>query len=216
MTYVHPFLRLVVSGSLYTAETFSWGLSFIEQTTTPDAPDEVPPALLTALQTFWQGTSRISQYAQVTSVKLNLIGTDGRYANQETVEYEPTPPYKGSSSIAVAPQLSLVVSLGTAFRRGRAHAGRFYLPLPGEGPETDGRLHPNFASTTCAAAKAMLDAFNVALGPDWHLGVVSDLGAGSAHTVTTVRVGRVLDTLRSRRSSLAEDYATATLNQTAP
>lgn len=211
MTYPHPFLRLVVSGSLYDTETFAWSLAFIQNTTTPTAPAEVPPALISALTTFWQQSGGISAFAKIRSVKLNLIGEDGRYANQQTVEYEPDPPIGGSAQVTIAPQLALVVSLGTAFRRGRAHAGRFYLPLPGTGLGTDGRLPANFTGTLAQTSRVMLDEFNTALGPDWRVGVVSDLGTGNAHRVTHVRVGRVLDTLRSRRSSLNEEYSQSDL-----
>jgi sulfite reductase beta subunit-like hemoprotein len=44
-----------------------------------------------------------------------------------------------------------------------------------------------------------------------HLVVESNVGAGTWHTVTAIEVGRVIDTMRSRRSSLDENYQVSTV-----
>lgn len=206
MVYANPFLRMVVSGTLYNTEQFSWSLSFIQNTVAGDVPDDVPAGIVTALQVFHQGTDRISQYAKMNSVKLNLIGTDGRYARNDTVEHEYAPPISGSVSFAIVPQVALVVSTLTGFRRGLAHAGRFYLPLPGEGVDSTGAINPTFVLNTATAAATLIRACNTALGSSWSAGVVSDIGPGAERRITAVKVGRILDTMRSRRSSLVEDY----------
>jgi hypothetical protein len=215
MTYAHPFLRLVVIGGLYdtsapgvAGETFSFSLSLIpdDDSGTPGTvPTTVPAALITALSTFFTESGMISSNAIIRTVKLNLIGVDGRYENQETVLDELEDPIQGTSSERPAPQVALVVSLGTDFTRGRAHAGRFYLPTPGFALSTAGVITEGQQAQVAQAAWAFIEDIVTAV-PGWRVGVVSDLGAGTERPVTHVRVGRVYDTIRSRRRSLDEAY----------
>jgi hypothetical protein len=56
------------------------------------------------------------------------------------------------------------------------------------------------------ATTTLLKAINTAMAPDWVLGVVSNLGSGTEHHMTTTRYGQVLDTVRSRRNKFEEKY----------
>jgi len=202
---------MVVSGTLYTAEQFSFSHSFIPQTVTPVPPTDVPALIRGAVADFWQSPGVISRYAAITSVKLNEIGTDGRYTQSQTVEWTPAAPIAGSADELVPPQIALAVTTTTAFRRGYAHAGRFYLPTPGYTIVNDGRLTAPNVATLGSYLKAYLDGLNTGIGADYELGVVSNVGAGNAHSLTGFKVGRVLDTMRSRRTSLDEEYYIGTL-----
>jgi len=210
MAYTTNHLRLVVSGSLYQTDIFSYGINFAPATSpTPAPPSDVPPAVLDAVESFHTTTSLISQYARLQTVKLNLIGQDGKYVEDDTVFHDYDPYVAGSSSSKPAPQISLAITTETAARRGRAHAGRFYLPLPGSAPDTDGRLSAADALFYAQAAGGFLDDLNDAL-PGWQAAVMSDLGV--TRPITGVRCGRVLDTIRSRRNAFVEDYATFPLS----
>lgn len=213
MTYPGPFLRLVASGTLHDVEQWSWGLSLVPSFNNDpqnDAPDAVPPAIVSAVQTFHSGTY-ISKAARLTTLKLNLIGPNGRYLNEgETVVHDyGNPGVAGPGpNILFPPQIALAVSLLTARSRGLANKGRFYLPSPSIGVSDDGRIGANMAEAVAGQVTTMLTAINDAL-PGFVVGVASDTRTGAFQPVTNVRVGRVLDTIRTRRSRLKEDYYVA-------
>lgn len=206
MTYSAPHLRLVAIGKIYNDEAFSFGVSMIGPEATV-APPTVPAAVYGALATFFASGSMISQYAKLTSVKLNLIGENGRYVNQDTVEYEYPTPIAGTGSSAVPAQIALAVSLVTPLKRGRASRGRFYLPMPAGPMQTSGQYGASWVADVVLAAHTFLQALNNAL-PGWQVGVVSDIGVGTEQPVINVRVGHVADTIRSRRTNIPELYAT--------
>ena len=208
MSYSKPFLRLVVIGTIYRAETFSYSMSLIEPgLPTSDAPEEVPAGIIAAVRKFHTTPALISKEARLTTIKLNMIGTDGRYMNDETVLYDfPEPSgVDGASESFVVPQVAFAVSLRTNRTRGRAHAGRFYVPLPNLVPGLNGQLPNTELVKINPAVTEFLNEINLA-APPWRVGVTSDLGVGAQNFVTNARLGRVLDTIRSRRTSLDEDY----------
>lgn len=217
MAYADKFLRLVASGSLHSGtETFSFSFAFMRRTpgSTPAVPTEVPPAIVTAFQTYWGVNGVISSQALLRSIKLNEIGTDGRYVNDDTVEHEftGTPP-AGPSLPNYPPQIALAVSLRTDAARGRAHAGRFYIPSPSAAMQTGtGTISGSAQSTVSQASKELLDACNAAL-VGWRVAVVSKVGSGAQRPVLEVAVGAALDTIRSRRTDLAEAYVTRALTE---
>lgn len=210
MAYADNFLRLVASGSLHNgAEQFSFSFAFVKRTpaSTPTVPDTVPAAVVTAFNAFWGTTGVVSNAAVLRLIKLNEIGTDGRYVGDDTVEYEYTgTPPAGPTNPEMPPQVSLAVSLRTDAARGRAHAGRFYIPSPGTSiqPST-GTIGVAAQTTVANASKALLEACNGAL-VGWRVGVVSKIGAGAERPVTHIAVGAALDTIRSRRTDLNESY----------
>lgn len=207
MAYAVRFLRLVVAGTVYGSETFSWSMSFMRNFA-PAAvpPSAVPGGFVTALTTFWS-SPYWSNAAEINTIKLNEIGTNGRYVDQgNTVAEYLTTPIPGTGTIKPAPQVALAITLRTAKSRGRAHAGRFYVPTPAILPSADGLLSAPSVLEIAGMAKDMLDDFQTALGADWMPAVMSNVGTGTQEPITHVAVGRVLDTVRSRRTSLGEDY----------
>jgi hypothetical protein len=98
-------------------------------------------------------------------------------------------------------QTALVISLGTA-RVGPSGKGRFFLPFQmSSAIGDDFRISEGTANGFAAQATAWLRAVNGILGP-----VVVVSSKGFVSPVTGVRVGRVLDTMRSRRESIDEGY----------
>lgn len=208
MAYPLPFLRLVVSGTLYGVEGFSYGMTFINDNGTGTAPSEVPAGVVTALNTFHTRAGLISNTAKMTTVKLNLIGTDGRYVDQgDTVLYDWATPVGGAASFYPPPQIALAVTLRTGARRGLASRGRFYLPTPGFTVEQGtGQLSETNTTTVLGHVNSLVSALETAL-PGWDLGVVSQVREGRQRAVEHIEVGRTLDTIRSRRTSIPERYA---------
>lgn len=210
MTYTENHLLLSLSGTVYGTDIFNFGLRFSHDTLAPapEPPVTVPVDVVTACTTYFQHAGMVSNQAHLTLIKLNEIGVDGRYVEDVTVLHEIDPYVAGASSSHQPPQVSLAVSTTTAVTRGRAHAGRWYLPLPGYLPDTDGRLASAASQDAADAAATFVGDLNDAL-TGWKAAVMSPLGA--THRITGIRVGRVLDTLRSRRSAFVEDYQIASV-----
>lgn len=208
MVYPANFLRLVASGTLYNAETFSFGMSLVPNFTGDPDPD---PALyiddIAADVAAYFNSVGVDNSARLTLLKLNLIGPNGRYvSDEETIQHEYDPVVTGNGSGNPAPQVALAISLMTDRLRGRAHAGRFYLPVPTVALGEDGRLTVPQATNYATATTTLLNDINATIPSGWDVGVASDIGTGRFETVRRVRVGRVLDTIRSRRRSLDEAY----------
>nr|CRY96819.1 hypothetical protein [uncultured prokaryote] len=219
MAYSEPFLRLVAIGSIYGAEEFSFSMSLVSNVDGAQAPDEVPQGVIDAFTAFWatvdSGAGLISSDARLETLKLNEIGTNGRYTSQTTVLYDYPSPIAGASGLTPPAQVALAISLVTPIRRGRAARGRFYLPLPGfpvlgsgGGVTTPGAFSAGHQVAAANAAAALLNDINDAVD-GYAVGVTSDIGLGTQQIVTDVRVGQIYDTIRSRRNKLPENYYTS-------
>lgn len=206
MTYLRPFLRLVGIGSLFGhTEDFTFSMSLVTGPTAAPPPAEVPQAIIDAFTALW-GSVAISQYARLQTIKLNQIGTNGRYTGDSTVLYDfDGDGLPGVGTTSVPAQLAYCVSLYTDKPRGRAARGRFYLPLPTSPVDATGTLTLGNVQQWAAGVDAFLEAVSTGV-PGHALGVVSDVGTGAENYVTQVKYGRVIDTIRSRREGLTENY----------
>lgn len=210
MTYPRSFLRLVVGGTLYGVERWSWGLSlqdWDDDNVQDNVPTTVPDAIVTAVRGLME-SEYISGRVTTDLFKLNLIGPDGRYVNERTTvlrELTPGQSRGAGNSVDHPPQISLAVTLNTDARRGLASRGRFYLPGPSVPLDQNGQIPLATANVIRDRAVAMLDAINRAV-PGYQVVIASDVGQGAFRRVESVRVGRVLDTIRSRRNKFAESY----------
>jgi hypothetical protein len=210
MAYQKPFMRLSLSGTLYDHEAWSTGFTLINPNdpvgaTFSDVPQAIRDAAIILIT-----NGGIASIAKIDTIKFNLIGTDGKYVDKSNSNtFEVKPAGSGGGSVHPAPQLALAVSLRTGLSRGLAHAGRSYLPVPSNEPDGSGRLT---AAAVVAYHGQMLDFVNsVNIGADgWRIGVVSNLRGGAQHLCTGIRIGRVLDTIRSRRTSMPEEYTDGT------
>lgn len=221
MPYPGQFHRLVMIGSLY-SDTFNCTLSIVPSALgelgMPAVGDATLASVAAAVSAWWNhGTTAMSSgtisAAKLTGIKLNRIGVDGRYVDPVTYEHTyPTPIASGVSSNE-APQLAVAITLRTAIERGRASKGRFYLPptVAVTALGTDGRSTVAQALAQANGAKALITSLNSIYTAIGRVGVASDAGAGRFEHVTHVSVGRVPDTMRSRRSTQDEDYQTVTI-----
>jgi hypothetical protein len=212
------------------SEQFTYGftlVSFGSQSTLFDRWDTAPNTewqlIANAVQAFHAHTGvLINPSAVLKKVKLALIGENtakphhGAYLKPPK-EFAYSQAGGGGVSAAILPQSSLVVTLGTG-GLGKVK-GRFYVPMPSYGPvHSDGfRLPVLQADAVAVEARNMLNTIRgVDLG-----GVSNDLKPaiisgptdksptrGFFTEVAFVRVGRVIDTMRSRRRNLLESYGT--------
>lgn len=228
MVYPGFFHRIVAIGTLYGEESFNFTLSVVP-TENPNDVEEVTNTLATdvknKISTWFSATAlpaapNIIQRAQLTEVKVNRIAADGRYADNDVHTIPVSPVSAGQASGNLASQLALAVTLRTARERGRGSRGRFYLPPIGgfSSLGSDGRLTTAVALQQANSAKALIESINLTywardggLRTGMMIGVASNIGSGLFEAATRVEVGRVPDTMRSRRSSLSEDHQEVTI-----
>lgn len=145
---------------------------------------------------------RVNSIARLTQVKVASIGADGKYVS-DAVVLEADVPGTGTINTSTPLQITQAVTLDTA-RRGPTGRGRFYLPAPDTGIETQARVFSTTVTQTLADSAAMfISALNAI--PEFQDVVIAS-SKGYLSPVTHVRVGRVPDTMRSRRRSMDEDY----------
>lgn len=228
MAYPGFFHRIVCIGSLYGTESFNFTLNMVP-TENPADVEEVTETLATdvrtRVETWFKATSApaapgIITRAQLLEVKVNRINAQGLYADNEVHTIPVSTTTAGQAAGNIASQLALAVTLRTARERGRGSRGRFYLPPLGmfSSLGTDGRLTTAQAAQMAASAKSLIESINLTywsrdggLRTAMMVGVASNIGAGIFEAATRIEVGRVPDTIRSRRSSLAEDHQEVTI-----
>jgi hypothetical protein len=135
--------------------------------------------------------------------KLAQIGTDGRYVGNSRYSTANLGSGGSSSTNPHPSQIARVITFDSA-RKNPTGRGRIFSPCPAVGLFSDGL--PNVTATQDAATSAttLVNDLNAAVAGLTRVVVASSKGYNSA--VTGVRVGRVLDTVRSRRAQLAELY----------
>lgn len=202
--------RITLSGVLGSAspapEAFSFGVSMDNISFAPGVDSAPVKAACDAY--FGAAGTRINAAATLSQIKIATIGVDGKYVGDPVVI-----PTLVSGATGVPPhpfQCSLAVSLGTG-QRGRTKRGRFYLPLPSVPVSAvDGTIQDFEQSGIEGTTVTFLRALRAAgtQGP----GVIVIASRKGYNTpVTRVRVGRVIDTIRTRRRSLSEAYDAGTL-----
>lgn len=143
----------------------------------------------------------------LTEVKLASIGADGKYTDEPFVEAVSQAGGWTQGAVLHPYQVSLAVSLDTD-RRGASGRGRIYLPTPGFALQTDSTIQTVHAEGVRDQVATLLTNLNNNAGFDTtDTSVVIASSKGFNSPVTSVRVGRLLDTVRSRRRSLGEKYS---------
>lgn len=153
--------------------------------------------------------TNINAFCRLREVKMARIGPLGTYLADPFITVLDTPG-ASATSMSRPPQVALAVSLGTN-RRGSSGRGRFYLPAPSHTLGTDLTIVPADAEQLRLSLITLFAALNDSPGvntPEPRVTVASSKGVNS--DVTSFRVGRALDTIRSRRADLLEAYTVST------
>jgi hypothetical protein len=209
MPYTAPHWQITVLGDSWVqTETWQFGVRALVEggANQPDDQQLLANALASATQTFFSNANvKISNNCRLTAIKCASINTDGHYSytSPPGLYVYPTPIVGPTSGAAVVPQATIAVTTLTPQSRGRASKGRFYLPPSVMAFSTDGRLSSVAADDIETAARTWLLAINSTAQVS-AVAVMSKLGSGTTNTVNAVGVGRVVDTMRSRRRSLQE------------
>lgn len=213
MSYPLPFLRLVLGGKNFTED---WNTSLSIVADGNGAVSDASLVAMAALVGSWftsTGTNGPSFLSHVTLqyIKFNRINVDGHYMDPVAKTHVYPTALVGPTGLIAAPQLTAVVTLTTAFERGLANRGRMYLP-PSSGfdkPASDGLVTTANALRLSNAVATLINSINNLMSPQSgspRVAIVSNVRSGAWHSVTGAKTGRVIDTMRSRRASLAEDY----------
>jgi hypothetical protein len=182
-------------------------------------------ALATSCRLAWSRWQlRLANSVRLTRTRVALVGangrvvvnTDGAYVQGDNV----VALQAGGSTPISPPQVALAISTQSA-AAGATGRGRFYLPMPDVGSVgTDLRLSTATRDQFRDVAVSFIDDVNRAFSPaPSTLKRVCIASGGSTtqgippalRTVSTVRVGRVLDTIQRRRNALGEDYSVGTI-----
>lgn len=167
----------------------------------------------TAIATFMGATS-MGTVTRLDDWRAYVIGTNGRMEGDAPLMHivDPGSPIAGTGGQNFPAQVACVVSKVGA-HRGPGQFGRMYLPCLGLNLSTGGRLTAAVALSVAQATSAFLKGISDAIdAPGWTNSAegcnvsVLPTGSGTLQTIDHVRVGRVLDTMTSRRTSLDEDY----------
>jgi hypothetical protein len=225
VAYTSSHLLLTVNGTLglpNPLETWTFGLRFWSNLggTSRDDRQALVDAAMPATVSFFGDVC--AGPARLTYLKLAEIGLDGGYPNDEDAAvHEFAEPVSPGPTVSLPFQVALAITTETGHRRGLAHRGRFYIPIPKFGIAPDGRISAGDAMSAANAAKTWINAMNALAvnsgGPDMQARVFSpQVPPGSppltgVRPITGVSVGRVPDTIRSRRTSELEDRQTVSL-----
>lgn len=218
MAPVNTLFRLVFGGRLFDTESWSCTLHTDGNDLLAGITAEsFQPALVDWIT---RTPSNISMAAHLDYIKFNRVvpfvlptgKTSMRYASQITEEAQQLDMAVGTVSAGPG-QLSSVVSLRTALSRGRASIGRIFPPTGGISTGVDGRTSTAVALAQATSAATLIRDINTVLAGQGTTSVVVFSNIGQVvNNVQTVSVGRVVDTLRSRRASLEEEPESAPVN----
>ena len=149
--------------------------------------------------------------AQLTWMKANPIGQDGKYSDPTTHVHDYTSPISGGAvgSGGVPDVLCIALSWTTAkaIRKGSyASHGRIYPPnyVP-SGTGTDMRLQGGLAGLWATKGVELLTALNGVNHPCQP--IIASPHSHEQEAITGCRVGDVYDTQRRRKSALKEVYS---------
>lgn len=160
--------------------------------------------LVTNLGMYW------TQNTVFRDVRLDAIGVDGRITQDAVFSDSGRPDVYGEGLPVLPPQCATVLTLDTKVR-GRSRFGRMFLPLLGQTVGADGVTPGPRAQAVLDDCLTFINSVGNTPGVDLNFApvVASGVGSGSLHEVKEIRVGRAIDTMRSRRRSLDEDYLVA-------
>lgn len=209
-----PHVRVTAIGrtGVASAERWSWSLNIGRAGGSLTIPDEdLASDIAQDIKAFHlRPASRVCSRARLQEVKFAVIGADGKYTSDPLIvglgDIE-----GGDATTAqhatVTPQAALAVTLDTA-RRGPSGRGRFYLPMPVLSLDEGLAAGVNDVNGIRDSVVQLLNAVNNQPGLDGSADrVVVASSKGYNTPVDSVRVGRIIDTIRSRRTSLQEGYS---------
>lgn len=214
MAFPYRTMRLTFGGSIY-ADKDIWSNSINFGATNVDVvPSEwvyyknVLPTIAPAIEAFFKTTGMISSKCTLEWIKLAYIGEDGKYL-EDAVVYDYETAVTGQASGSVEAQRSLALTFGSGKNRGAGRFGRIYIPMYAQTVGTDGYISVPNANAIVAAGATLLRALTTAFkdinpGTEEITPIVLSDKTEINNPINRVRIGRLVDTMRSRRNKIKE------------
>lgn len=217
MAYPNNFIKVTFGGSVYNnKDIWVCGVNFGSPSGDLNLEDiaediklrDIPQAVQ---NWFTSQQAWISSQARLEWVKIAFIGADGKYAlDPEIYDYDVTVTGAiGDGYHTPIPQHTTAITFESDVRRGAGRFGRIYPPLNGM-IEADGRVSEANADMMADAAAVMLGHIGSALSmPEltYIPPIIASQKTLKHNEITKVKVGRVIDTQRSRRNAFEEEYS---------
>jgi hypothetical protein len=221
-SYLLTFRGTVCAGS----EEFSHSLTVDDAGTGDPSPETIAAVGEEALQAML-GTAGFNSMFPTGTVWTTVTAAEILDLSEGTLSaafnLALTTPLSGQGTQTLPPQCAVAVSMvaGT-YANGTPLRGRFFLPTPSAlaVSSTTGQLVTGAQTGILDGVEAFLNHFvqpTRSMAPQvWsrgpHPDSVKARGMSTTQTVETVSVGKIVDTIRSRRGSLPEAYASRTLS----
>lgn len=221
MAYKYNFVRVTALGKLGTTDeifSFGWHHSKLDGNITEAQWNGLGPEIGNMQGGprvfFTEIFNGIPNQWKLTSVKVALIGTNGKYEPfAAPYEWIYETPHAGADTNSTAPQLSAVVSLVSDKPRDPGRYNRFYVPARGSSDNNyfmNAQVQNSLANSAVDMILTANDGLSTVI-PGIVPAVVSASGSGHVNPIVTTRVGNVIDTQRRRRNKLQESYVSAEL-----
>lgn len=205
-------VRVRINGSLPGGEKWSVNPAYMGNFATDQPTDAELKAWSNGIATnlgtdMGTGLSGLlSSQGTIDSVRVERYGADFKMSGYgETVL---STPFKGTQSLVQPATTALALSLYTAVNS-RSSRGRLFWPALGIGPDSQ-TARFGYSQQAANDAAALLHRWET-YGPATYAPVlcVWSKAKETPFEVTSIRVGDVFDSIRRRKDSLAEKYATS-------
>lgn len=206
---------LVSFGGTIGADLDIWSCGVRVQRPSPDFGSLEDPAgymaeIATPLGT-WYGSSdhHLADDTTLDWLKVNNIGVNGKYSDPTHPNtYDYATPVEGGTSRAWSAILTLAISWRTATLRGPGSNGRIYLPVAGASASTNAGLilSPAVVANILTAGVDLITVLRNSTGDNPADPIVASGVNATNNSITSVRVGNVVDVQRRRKNELVEVY----------
>jgi hypothetical protein len=186
-------------------EIFSFGFAVNADLITPAQQTAITAA---AVAYFGRQATGITSTGNLDEVAFSQVGADHKQIG-DTFRSAVAQPGGFANGVYQPLQIAYRVSLDDA-QRGRSHRGGFYVPYPGWPTKQDtGAVDSDYCTQARDSCLTFIRAVNTTMGTAGKVCIPSQV-LGNV-IVSRVRVGNVMDTIRTRRNALDEVYSVGTV-----
>lgn len=214
-----PFTRFVMGGTtdpgtLTQSEIWACSISMMHGTEL-DGPIPLPMTWLNEIQAgvktwFQSANAMISTKSQLTYLKANTIGPNGKYLDPTTANtYTYSVPGVGSVAPTTPSICSCCLSWTTPRLRGPGSHGRIFPPNNATSGAATLIINSTVQGNLITSSKALLTVLQNLSGTQTGMPCIASNVDGTIQPITGVRIGNVLDVQRRRKDALRETYVSS-------
>lgn len=220
MAFAHNVWHVNASGRLYGgSEIWTMGFWLGQDSADAGIPTVTYANLIhNRVKTFFgHANSHISWAAVLDTVKIQHWHADGHMITGDTVFSTGIAAQAGAETRNVVPQIALAVSFRNGLARGPGANGRMFVPMFNCIPTATGHVESADINGIIGTAKTMFDGIKTDLTTTGNHLINASKGGTNPVTapvnvsITSLRVGDVVDTIQRRRNALRESYTLSAL-----